>query len=104
QATAGMLLGSVARLKAAPTPLLVSAIKDGFGSDPAGEDKFDCVVGLLCVLNVIAGHRPDAAPPDPWIARWEGWVLAQTSMPRSVAVVTWSRQLRMPAIGPGCRE
>jgi len=34
------------------------------------------------VLNVLAGNRPDTVPPDPWIQRWEGWVLGQTALPR----------------------
>ncbi|HEX3990744.1 MAG TPA: hypothetical protein VHX39_06200, partial [Acetobacteraceae bacterium] len=42
----------------------------------------DSVLGVLCVLNVRAGNRPDAAPDDLWIRRWEGWVLGQTAMPR----------------------
>ena len=57
------------------------ATADGFGSDAAGEDRFDCVLGVLCVLNVLAGNRPDTAPPEPWIRRWEGWVLGQTALP-----------------------
>ena len=67
--------GGVAR------PGLQQAIADGFGGDAAGEDRFDCVLGVLCVLNVLAGNRPDTAPADPWIRRWEGWVLGQTAMP-----------------------
>jgi hypothetical protein len=39
------------------------------------------VLGVLCVLNVLAGNRPDTAPNDPWIHRWEGWVLGQTALP-----------------------
>ena len=35
-----------------------SATADGFGADAAGEDRFDCVLGVLCVLNVLAGNRP----------------------------------------------
>jgi hypothetical protein len=57
------------------------AILDGFGADANGEDRFDSVLGVLCVLNVLAGNRPDTAPADPWIKRWEGWVLGQTAMP-----------------------
>jgi hypothetical protein len=34
---------------------------------------------LLCVLNVLAGNRPDAAPEDAWIRQWEGWVLGQVA-------------------------
>lgn len=85
------LLGAVARLEAAASPALSAAVLDGFGADPAGEDRFDCVLGLLCVLNVLAGRRPDAAPDDGWIRRWEGWVLGQTALP----AIAWP-----PSAGP----
>ena len=64
-----------------PIRELRQAIADGFGGDAAGEDRFDCILGVLCVLNVLAGNRPDTAPADPWIRRWEGWVLGQTALP-----------------------
>lgn len=60
---------------------LIAALADGFGADAAGEDRFDCVLGVLCVLNVLAGNRSDTAPDDDWITRWEGWVLGQTALP-----------------------
>ena len=60
---------------------LVGALDAGFGGDAAGEDRFDCVLGVLCVLNVLAGNRPDTAPDDEWITRWEGWVLGQIALP-----------------------
>lgn len=82
-ALAGGLRAAMARLAAAPDAALAAALADGFGADPAGEDRFDCVLGLLCVLNVLAGNRPDTPPPDPWITRWEGWVLGQTTPPRT---------------------
>ncbi len=56
-------------------------IEDGFGDDAAGEDRLDCLLGALCVLSVVLGARPDIAPQDPWITRWEGWVLGQTALP-----------------------
>ena len=31
---------------------------------------------------VLTGRRPDTAPEDPDIRRWEGWVLGQTALPR----------------------
>jgi hypothetical protein len=57
-------------------------VADGFGADAAGEDRFDCTLGVLCALNVLAGHRPAFVPDDPWVRRWEGWVLGQTAQPR----------------------
>jgi hypothetical protein len=34
------------------------------------------------VLSVATGVRADVVPDDPWIRRWEGWVLGQKSPPR----------------------
>jgi len=75
------LRAAMARLGARPDPALAAAIADGFGADAAGEDRFDCVLGVLAVLGVLTGARPDTAPPDPWIRGWEGWVLGQTDLP-----------------------
>jgi hypothetical protein len=35
---------------------------------------------------VLDGARPDFIPDDPWIRRWEGWVLGQTALPRTPPV------------------
>lgn len=59
----------------------------GFGADAAGEDRFDSVLGLLCVLQVLSDRQPDFVPDDPWIQRWEGWVLGQTALPQAGAPV-----------------
>ncbi len=85
-ATAGPLLTAMDMLSVTPDNAMLAAVADGFGSDPAGEDRFDSVLGVLCVLNVLAGNRPDTAPPDIWIQRWEGWVLGQTAMPVTATV------------------
>jgi hypothetical protein len=77
------LLQAMARLGVQPDEVMARTALDGFGADAAGEDRFDCVLGVLCVLNVLAGHRPDTAPNDPWILRWEGWVLGQTALPNA---------------------
>jgi hypothetical protein len=82
-AVAEQLRSAMAGLGVLPAPAMEQAIADGFGTDAAGEDRFDCVLGVLCVLNVLAGNRPDTAPDDPWIKRWEGWVLGQTAIPSS---------------------
>ena len=80
-ATAGALLRAMDQQAAAPDDAMRLAMLEGFGADAAGEDRFDSVLGVLCVLNVLAGRRPDTAPADPWIQRWEGWVLGQTALP-----------------------
>jgi hypothetical protein len=70
-------------LAAAPDAALAATIADGFGADAAGEDRFDSLIGVLGVINVLAGHRPGGIPDDPWLRRWEGWVLGQTALPVS---------------------
>lgn len=85
RALTGPLREAMARLRVAPSPALAEAITIGFGTDAAGEDRLDCVLGLLCLVAVLDGARPDHVPDDPWIRRWEGWVLGQTDMPRDVA-------------------
>ncbi|MBS0562570.1 MAG: hypothetical protein JSR21_21185 [Proteobacteria bacterium] len=84
-ALAGALLERMAALGAEPDAAQAASLRDGFGVEAAGEDRFDSLLGLLCVLKVLAGGRPDAAPADPWILRWEGWVLGQTALPRDLA-------------------
>jgi hypothetical protein len=81
-ATAGALITAMDQQSATPDDAMRRAVVDGFGADACGEDRFDSVLGVLCVLNVLAGKRPDTAPGDPWIQRWEGWVLGQTALPR----------------------
>ncbi|MEJ1975140.1 MAG: hypothetical protein WDN49_02830 [Acetobacteraceae bacterium] len=76
-AIAGPLRAVMAGLGATPDAALEAWLDTGFGADAAGEDRFDSVLGALCVLAVLAGARPDDAPDDPWIRRWEGWVLGQ---------------------------
>jgi hypothetical protein len=58
---------------------LVGEIEDGFGSDRAGEDRFDAVVGLCGMLNVVLGRRPPGEPDDPVVRRIEGWILGQAA-------------------------
>jgi hypothetical protein len=81
-AVADGLRAAMARLRVRPDRIMNETISAGFGADAAGEDRFDCTLGLLCVLNVLAGHRPDTAPDLPWLRDWEGWVLGQTALPR----------------------
>lgn len=57
------------------TSLLHPFIEDGFGSDKAGEDRFDAVVGLLGMLDVVGGRRSEGIPAIASVRKWEGWIL-----------------------------
>jgi hypothetical protein len=82
RAIAPALRDAMAALNVSPDAALTHAITSGFGTDPAGEDRFDSLIGLLGLIGVIDGKRPDFIPPDPMIRAWEGWVLGQTALPR----------------------
>jgi hypothetical protein len=85
QELAPALRAAMAARRVAAEPALEAAIEAGFGADAAGEDRFDSVIGLLGLIGVLDGARPDFVPDDPWIRRWEGWVLGQTALPRGLA-------------------
>lgn len=62
-------------------PELVTAIRDGFGPGPGGDDPFDAMVGLFGMLNVILGRRPSGEPEDATVRDIEGWILGQSAEP-----------------------
>jgi hypothetical protein len=76
------LRDAMAALSVTPDAALAEMIQAGFGTDAAGEDRFDSLIGLLGLIGVIDGKRPDFIPEDPMIRSWEGWVLGQTALPR----------------------
>lgn len=63
------------------SPQLSVEIRKGFGPSRYGEDRFDAVIGLLGMLNVIFGKRSEAWPKDESIRRIEGWILGQAPLP-----------------------
>lgn len=80
-AVSDVLLGAMAARRVVPSPSLRAMAADGFGADAAGEDRFDSVVGLLGLVGVLDGARPDFVPQDEAVRRWEGWVLGQSALP-----------------------
>ena len=58
------------------TSRLDGEIADGFGGTNDGEDRFDAVVGLLGMLDVVLGNLPSGEPEDD-TTRIEGWILGQ---------------------------
>ena len=65
------------------TDELQRAIQTGFGPLPAGEDPFDSVLGVMAIVEVLLGGRPDGAPTDPIVADIEGWIFGQQPRPGS---------------------
>lgn len=82
RALADPLLAAMAARRVAPSAALRAMAAEGFGADATGEDRFDSVIGLLGLIGVLDGARPDFIPDDPAIRTWEGWVLGQTALPR----------------------
>jgi hypothetical protein len=79
RANAASLLAQLRRLGVEAEPAAQAEIADGFGANASGEDRFDAVVGLLGMLNVVLGRRPSGEPDDPIVRRIEGWILGQTA-------------------------
>ena len=72
-AVAEPLLAAMARLDVRPEPTLEEAVIKGLGADPAGEDRFDCLLGVLCVINVLVGLRAPLGGQLTRSARSEFW-------------------------------
>jgi len=43
-----------------------------------GEDRFDAVVGLMGMLDVLFRYRPLDEPVDERVRKIEGWILGQS--------------------------
>jgi hypothetical protein len=61
-------------------PDVLRRVTAGFSDGPAGEDEFDCVVGVLGMIGVVTGATPVGLPPDdPAVLTIEGWILGRAS-------------------------
>lgn len=58
-------------------PALRHAIHDGFGEQDRGGDRFDAVIGLLAILDLLQDADPAEAPRDAAVLQWEGWILGR---------------------------
>ena len=77
QANAARLLDWASGAKLALAPALRSEITAGFSSARGADDRFDAVVGLFGLINVVRGARPSGESDDPTVRRIEGWILGQ---------------------------
>lgn len=79
-ACAGLLLAWARRSEVTVTPALADDITVGFGPGPGADDRFDAVVGVFGMLNVVRGARLSGEPENPAIRRIEGWILGQVAV------------------------
>lgn len=78
-ANAKVLVEATNKLGVEVTEELGNEIESGFGAGSDGEDRFDAVVGLLGMLNVVLGRRASGEPEDESVGAVEGWILGQNS-------------------------
>lgn len=60
-------------------PELERSLAEGFGFSPTGEDRFDAVVGLIGMLQIISGRRFFLEPETKKIRKIEGWIFGLAS-------------------------
>lgn len=63
-------------------PGVISAIQDGFGDFLDSEDRFDALVGLYGMINVVQANHPNGEPVPSRIAKIEGWIFGQAQLER----------------------
>jgi hypothetical protein len=61
------------------SPALVDSLRGGFGASAEGEDRFDALLGLCGMIEVIEGRRSDGAPANAQVRDWEGWIFGQST-------------------------
>ncbi len=65
-------------------PELETEIRTGFGPTPQAEDRFDAVIGLFGMLNILLGNHPAGPPPGAISTnciKIEGWIFGQDENP-----------------------
>lgn len=75
-AIAAALSAWLLRHDATAEPELAADLADGFGPLADGEDRFDSLLGLLGMLDIVRSPEGGGAPEDPAVA-WEGWIFGQ---------------------------
>ena len=71
------IFGWASRTEVHLSESVTALISDGFGADKAGEDRFDALLGLCGMIEVVTGRRGEGSHPQR--SAWEGWILGQLS-------------------------
>lgn len=75
QANTAVLLDFLHRHQLTIDPATRYLIKTGFGPHPNGEDKFDALIGLLGLIQLVLDEQPPYEPTDETTRQVEGWIL-----------------------------
>jgi hypothetical protein len=54
-----------------------AAVLEGFGPASSGEDAFDAFGGLIKLIEVVDGRRPEATTDLGEALKWEGWIIGR---------------------------
>ena len=74
RAKADAVLGWASRHGVVFSDLAATGLANGFGSTSSGEDQFDALLGLLKMIEVVEGRRPERTERHETTADWEGWI------------------------------
>jgi hypothetical protein len=58
-------------------PIVRADILDGFGKDLEADHRFDALVGLYGMINIVLGRRSSGEPIPSSISNIEGWIFGQ---------------------------
>lgn len=58
---------------------LTASLRNGFGESADGEDRFDALLGLCGMIEVVDGRRLHGAPADAEVRGFEGWIFGQSA-------------------------
>jgi len=56
------------------SPAVLADIQSGFGPEQGKDDAFDALVGVMGLIRIADGKRPEFLPDDPCIRKREGWI------------------------------
>ena len=83
------LLKVVSKLDFDLEPNAEEQVINGFKN--GGEDAFDAFVGLLAVVSVVKGHRPEPEIRDDAVRQTEGWILGRRPGPLTFGMMSEKR-------------
>jgi hypothetical protein len=57
------------------SPAVWADIKDGFAPDHGKDDAFDALIGVMGLIEIAEGRRPEHLPRTPTVLEREGWIV-----------------------------